>query len=120
MATLKITQIRSRIGATEQQCKNLDALGLRKINRTVEHSDSAIILGMIERVKHLVKVEVVETKKAAKKTVAAEVEAPKAEVEVVAEEKPAKKAPAKKAAAKTAEPKTAAKKVCKKTTKKEE
>lgn len=120
MATLKITQIRSRIGATEQQCKNLDALGLRKINRTVEHSDSAIILGMIERVKHLVKVEVVETKKAAKKSVAAEVEAPKAEVEVVAEEKPAKKAPAKKAAAKTAEPKTAAKKVCKKTTKKEE
>ena len=120
MATLKITQIKSRIGATEQQCKNLDALGLRKINRTVEHSDSAIILGMIERVKHLVKVEVVETKKAAKKSVAAEVEAPKAEVEVVAEEKPAKKAPAKKAAAKTAEPKTAAKKVCKKTTKKEE
>ena len=121
MATLKITQIKSRIGATEQQCKNLDALGLRKINRTVEHSDSAIILGMIERVKHLVKVEVVETKKAAaKKAVAAEVEAPKAEVEVVAEEKPAKKAPAKKAAAKTAEPKTAAKKVCKKTTKKEE
>ena len=52
---------------SEQQCKNLDALGLRKINRTVEHSDSAIILGMIERVKHLVKVEVVEAKKAAKK-----------------------------------------------------
>ncbi len=67
MATLKITQIKSRIGATEQQCKNLDALGLRKINRTVEHSDSAIILGMVEKVKHLVKVEVVEPKKAAKK-----------------------------------------------------
>ena len=67
MATLKITQIKSRIGATEQQCKNLDALGLRKVNRTVEHSDSAIILGMIERAKHLVKVEVVEAKKAAKK-----------------------------------------------------
>ena len=121
MATLKITQIKSRIGATEQQCKNLDALGLRKINRTVEHSDSAIILGMVEKVKHLVKVEVVETKKAAKKAVAAEVEAPKAEVEVKAEEKaPAKKAPAKKCAAKSeAKPKTAAKKVCK-TTKKEE
>lgn len=67
MATLKITQIKSRIGATEQQCKNLDALGLRKINRTVEHSDSAIILGMVEKVKHLVKVEVVEPNKAAKK-----------------------------------------------------
>ena len=68
MATLKITQIKSRIGATQQQCKNLDALGLRKINRTVEHSDSAIILGMIERVKHLVKVEVVEAKAAKKAT----------------------------------------------------
>ena len=54
---LKITQVRSRIGATEKQCKNLDALGLRKINQTVEHEDSAIIKGMIERVKHLVKIE---------------------------------------------------------------
>ena len=119
---MKITQVKSRIGATAQQCKNLDALGLRKINRTVEHSDSAIILGMVEKVKHLVKVEVVETKKAAKKAVAAEVEAPKAEVEVKAEEKkaPAKKPAAKKTAAKTeAKPKTAAKKVSK-TTKKEE
>ncbi|MBO5814283.1 MAG: 50S ribosomal protein L30 [Alistipes sp.] len=78
MATLKITQIKSRIGATEQQCKNLDALGLRKINRTVEHSDSAIILGMVEKVKHLVKVEVVEEKKAAKKATK-KVAAPKAE-----------------------------------------
>ena len=57
MATLKITQVRSRIGATKQQTKNLDALGLRKINQTVEHEDSAIIKGMIERVKHLVVVE---------------------------------------------------------------
>ena len=55
MATLKITQVRSRIGATKQQTKNLDALGLRKINQTVEHSDSVIIKGMIERVKHLVR-----------------------------------------------------------------
>ena len=54
---LKITQVRSRIGATEKQCKNLDALGLRKINQTVEHEDSAIIKGMIEREKHLVVVE---------------------------------------------------------------
>ena len=57
MATLKITQVKSRIGATANQCKNLDALGLRKMNQSVKHSDSAIILGMIERVKHLVKVE---------------------------------------------------------------
>ena len=57
MATLKITQVRSRIGATKQQTKNLDALGLRKINQTVEHSDSVIIKGMLEKVKHLVVVE---------------------------------------------------------------
>ena len=57
MAKLKITQVRSQIGTTAQQRKNLAALGLRKINQTVEHSDSAIIKGMIERVKHLVVVE---------------------------------------------------------------
>ena len=45
--------------------KNLDALGLKKINASVEHDDSAIIKGMIERVKHLVKVEEVAVKKAA-------------------------------------------------------
>ena len=59
MARLKITQIKSRISATERQCKNLDALGLKRINASVEHDDSVIIKGMIERVKHLVKVEVV-------------------------------------------------------------
>ena len=57
MATLKITQVRSQIGTTAQQRKNLAALGLRKINQSVEHPDSVIIKGMLERVKHLVKVE---------------------------------------------------------------
>ena len=57
MATLKITQVKSRIGASAQQRKNLDALGLREINQSVEHSDSAIVKGMLERVKHLVRVE---------------------------------------------------------------
>lgn len=57
MAKLKITQVRSRIGATQRQKSNLDALGLRKMNQTVEHDDSAVILGMLEKVKHLVKVE---------------------------------------------------------------
>ena len=60
MATLKITQVKSRIGATAQQRRNLDALGLKKIGRTVEHSDSAIIKGMLDKVKHLVTVEVIE------------------------------------------------------------
>ncbi|MCI5717640.1 MAG: 50S ribosomal protein L30 [Alistipes sp.] len=57
MARLKITQVRSRIGASAQQRKNLDALGLHKINQSVEHDDSAIIKGMLERVKHLVVIE---------------------------------------------------------------
>ena len=57
MAKLKITQIKSRIGSSALQKRNLDALGLRKINQTVEHDDSAIILGMISKGKHLVKIE---------------------------------------------------------------
>ena len=57
MATLKITQVKSRIGASAQQRKNLDALGLKKINQSVEHSDSVIIKGMLDRVKHLVTIE---------------------------------------------------------------
>ena len=103
MATLKITQIKSRIGSTAQQCKNLDALGLHRINHTVTHSDSAIILGMLNKVKHLVKVEVVEekaTKKAAKKAEAPVVEAPAVEAPVV-EEAPKAKMPAAKKVTKT-------------------
>ena len=57
MAKLKITQVRSRIGATERQKRNPEALGLHKMNQTVEHEDSAIIMGMLEKVKHLVRVE---------------------------------------------------------------
>ena len=117
MATLKITQIKSRIGATAKQCANLDALGLHRINHTVTHSDSAIILGMLNKVKHLVTVEVVEEKAPAKKAAKVEapvVEAPVAEEAVAEAPKAEKKAPAKKAAAK----KPAAKKVTK--TKKEE
>ena len=81
MATLKITQIKSRIGATAKQCANLDALGLHRINHTVTHSDSAIILGMLNKVKHLVTVEVGEEKAPAKKAAkkAATVEAPAVE-----------------------------------------
>ena len=98
MATLKITQIKSRIGSTAQQCKNLDALGLHRINHTVTHSDSAIILGMLNKVKHLVKVEVVEEKPA--KKAAPKAEAPAVEAEVAEAPKAEKKAPAKKPAAK--------------------
>ena len=101
MATLKITQIKSRIGATAKQCANLDALGLHRINHSVTHSDSAIILGMLNKVKHLVTVEVVEEK--ATKKAAPKAETPAVEAEVVEAPKAEKKAPAKKAPAKKAE-----------------
>ncbi len=57
MAKIKITQTKSRIGATERQRKNLDALGLHRINQSVEHEDSPVVLGMVEKVRHLVKIE---------------------------------------------------------------
>ena len=54
MSTIKIKQIKSRIGAPADQKKTLDALGLRKLNRVVEHEETPSIRGMIEKVKHLV------------------------------------------------------------------
>lgn len=57
MARIMITQVRSRIGASKTQKLNLDSLGLRKNNRTVEHDNSPQILGMISKVQHLVKVQ---------------------------------------------------------------
>ena len=55
--TLKITQVRSRIGRKPNQKATLDALGLWKINATVEHNDTPIIRGMINTVSFLVNVE---------------------------------------------------------------
>jgi large subunit ribosomal protein L30 len=57
MAKIKITQVRSRIGSTPKQKKTLDALGLRKMHRTVEVEATPQILGMVEKVRHLVNVE---------------------------------------------------------------
>jgi large subunit ribosomal protein L30 len=57
MTKIKVTQIRSRIGSSSRQKKTLDALGLRKMNKTVELEGSPQILGMVNKVKHLVKVE---------------------------------------------------------------
>jgi len=54
MATIKIKQIRSRIGASIDQKRTLDALGLTKMYRTVEKEDSPVIQGMIRKVHHLV------------------------------------------------------------------
>ena len=57
MSKLKITQIRSTIRKIENQKRTIEALGLGKIGRTVEHTDNPQIRGMIEKVHHLVKVE---------------------------------------------------------------
>lgn len=57
MAKLKVTQVRSSIKRTERQKRTLEALGLRKIGQTVEHEDTPNIVGMINKVKHLVSVE---------------------------------------------------------------
>ena len=54
MATIKVKQIKSRIGAPKDQKHTLDALGLTKMNKVVEHEATPSILGMINKVKHLV------------------------------------------------------------------
>ncbi len=79
MAKIKITQVISRIGSTQRQKRNLDALGIKKMNQTVVHEDSPIILGMVEKVKHLVKVEAAEEAPKAKKAAPKKEAAPKAE-----------------------------------------
>jgi len=57
MTTLRVTQVRSKIGIKPKQRGTLRALGLRRINQTVEHQDRPEIRGMIARVPHLVTVE---------------------------------------------------------------
>jgi len=57
MAKIKVTKVRSEINRTQNQKRTLEALGLRKMGHTVEHDDTPNILGMINKVKHLVSVE---------------------------------------------------------------
>ena len=57
MANVKITQVKSAIDRPIRQKKTLLALGLRKINQTVEHEESKALNGMIAKVSHLVRVE---------------------------------------------------------------
>ena len=57
MSKIKITQVKSEIGSTKRLKKTLTALGIKKMNQQVEHNDTPQILGMINKVKHLVKVE---------------------------------------------------------------
>jgi len=57
MARVKVTQVRSVINCPKGQKATMTALGLRKMHKTVEHEATPQIEGMIETVKHLVKVE---------------------------------------------------------------
>lgn len=54
---LKITLVKSPIGAVPKQKSTVEALGLKKLNKTVEMPDNAAVRGMIQSVRHLVKVE---------------------------------------------------------------
>ncbi len=57
MAKLRIKQIRSKINCPLTQKRGLEALGLRRMGQVVEHESNPAILGMINKVKHLVSVE---------------------------------------------------------------
>ena len=57
MAKIKITQVKSTIGSTKHQKAIMASLGLRKMNQTVEHEDTPEIMGMVNKMSHLLIVE---------------------------------------------------------------
>jgi len=54
---LKIQQVRSTVGRIENQRRTVRALGITRLYQTVEHEDTPQIRGMIQKIKHLIKVE---------------------------------------------------------------
>lgn len=61
MAKIKITQVKSAIGSNKTQKATLVALGIKKLNHSVEHEATPQILGMVNKLKHLLIVEEVKT-----------------------------------------------------------
>jgi large subunit ribosomal protein L30 len=57
MKKIKITQIRSGIGRPLRQKRTLQALGIKKMQRSVEHEATPQILGMVKKIQHLLSVE---------------------------------------------------------------
>ena len=57
---LRITLVKSAIGYSQRQKGTVRALGLRRMNQTVEHVDTPVLRGMLAKVSHLVRVEEVE------------------------------------------------------------
>ncbi len=56
MAKIKVTLVKSAIGRPVRQKRTLEALGLRKMSQTVEHDATPAIVGMVNKVQHLVSV----------------------------------------------------------------
>ncbi len=59
MAKIKITQIKSVIDRSERQKRTIEALGLKRINHSVEVEATPSIVGMVRKVNHLVAVEII-------------------------------------------------------------
>ncbi|SFI91248.1 50S ribosomal protein L30 [Myroides guanonis] len=57
MSKIKVKQVRSQINCPLPQKRTLEALGLRKLGQVVEHDATGAILGMVNKVQHLVSVE---------------------------------------------------------------
>ena len=57
MTKIRVTQVKSKIGRPERQKRTILALGLKKMNQTVEHEATPQVLGMVKKVAHLLKVE---------------------------------------------------------------
>jgi large subunit ribosomal protein L30 len=57
MAKIKIKQIKSKINSTKRQKRTLEALGIKKMHQVVEHEGTPQILGMVNKISHLVSVQ---------------------------------------------------------------
>jgi large subunit ribosomal protein L30 len=57
---LRITLSKSPIGYSERQKRTVRALGLRRMNQTVEQKDTSVVRGMVAKVRHLVTVEIID------------------------------------------------------------
>ena len=57
MAKLRVTLVKSGIGYAQDQKKTLKALGLNRLNKSVLHNDNSSVRGMLDKVRHLIRVE---------------------------------------------------------------
>lgn len=64
MGRVRITQVKSAVSRPKDQGRTLRALGILRMNHTVEHEDTPSVMGMVRKVAHLVKVEQVSSSRA--------------------------------------------------------